>query len=90
MNENSLHGVTRGLPGQVFGHPLMHAMWERVLPLAITYANAGMVAAIAAACSLALGDGGLLPFIARYRRLHHRCTAFIERFRKQSVTRAVA
>lgn len=55
MNENDRRSTTRSQPCRaLLGRALAYRIWAGVMPVAVTYAHSGLVAALAAACNLAL------------------------------------
>jgi hypothetical protein len=62
MNINDLRAAASILPDRTLpGRAVLYVIWARVMPVAVTYANSGLVAALAAACSVALADDAPCP-----------------------------
>lgn len=62
MNINDLRAAASILPDRTLpGRAVLYVIWARVMPVAVTYANSGLVAALATACSLALADDAPCP-----------------------------
>ena len=58
MNENDRRSDNSSAPCRaLFSRALAYRIWAGIMPVAITYANSGLVAALAAACNLALTRG---------------------------------
>lgn len=62
MHINDLREAAARLPGRpLLDRSLLYEVWACVMPVVVTYANSGLAAAVATACSLALADAAPCP-----------------------------